>query len=613
LELALKSKELHVQLTGAQALVRSLEQQGVDVVFGLPGGAILPAYDPIRSSSLRHVLVRHEQGAGHAAEGYAWATGRPGVCIVTSGPGATNMVTALADAYMDSVPIVVITGQVATSMIGTDAFQEADITGITLPVTKHNELVTSAERIPAAIAEAFHIATTGRPGPVLVDVPKDILQASMTWGSWPPALQLPGYRLPDQPDAELVREAADLLRQARRPVLYVGGGVIKASAHAELLALAELAQAPVTTTLMARGAFPDIHPLALGMPGMHGCYTAVSALQEADLVVALGARFDDRVTGRLADFAPGAKIVHADIDPAEIGKNRAADVPIVGDVRATLAGMTDSLAAFIAQDGPPDTAAWLRALDDWKQRFPLRYTQDEGGPLKPQHVVERLSALTGGDAVVVAGVGQHQMHAAQHFSFAKPRSWINSGGLGTMGFAVPAAMGAQVGRPGELVVAIDGDGCFQMTAQELATCAIEHLPIKVLIFNNGFLGMVRQWQELFYEERYSEVELGTAIPDYVKLAEAYGCQGLRCERADDVDAVLDKALATTDVPTVVDFRVHDREGVFPMVPAGRPNDEIVLGPEFSPEEQQAATRRELRGEPGAPGTRPTKNREALAR
>ena len=359
-----------------------------------------------------------------------------------------------------------------------------------------------------------------------------------------------------------------------------------------------MARAPVTTTLMARGAFPDTHPLALGMPGMHGCYTAVAALQEADLVVALGARFDDRVTGRLADFAPHAKVVHADIDPAEIGKNRIPDVPIVGDVRATLAALAESLSAAIAADGPPDTAAWLAATDDWKRRFPLRYTQESDGPLKPQHVVERLSALTGGDAVVVAGVGQHQMHAAQHFSFTKPRSWINSGGLGTMGFAVPAAMGAQVGRPGELVVAIDGDGCFQMTAQELATCAIEHLPIKVLIFNNGFLGMVRQWQELFYEERYSEVELGTAIPDYVKLAEAYGCLGLRCERADDVDAVLDKALATSDVPTVVDFRVHDREGVFPMVAAGRPNDEITLGPEFSAEEQREATRRELRSEAG---------------
>jgi acetolactate synthase I/II/III large subunit len=597
-----------VQLTGAQALVRSLEQQGVEVVFGLPGGAILPAYDPLRSSSLRHVLVRHEQGAGHAAEGYAWATGRTGVCMATSGPGATNLVTALADAYMDSVPMVAITGQVPSAMIGSDAFQEADITGITLPVTKHNELITSAGRIPAAIAEAFHIASTGRPGPVLVDVPKDILQATMTWGpgAWPPAMNLPGYRLPSAPDAAAIRAAAALLRQARRPVLYVGGGVIKASAHAELLALAELAQAPVTTTLMARGAFPDPHPLALGMPGMHGCYTAVAALQEADLVVALGARFDDRVTGNLATFAPHAKVVHADIDPAEIGKNRVPDVPIVGDVRAAMAGLTESLAAAIAENGPPDTGYWLRCIGDWKRRFPLRYTQDADGPLKPQHVVERLSALTGGEAVVVAGVGQHQMHAAQHFSFTRPRSWINSGGLGTMGFAVPAAMGAQVGRPGELVVAVDGDGCFQMTAQELATCAIEHLPIKVLIFNNGFLGMVRQWQELFYEERYSEVELGTAIPDYVKLAEAYGCLGLRCERADDVDAVLDKALATTDVPTVVDFRVHDREGVFPMVPAGRPNDEITLGPEFTAEEQKAATRRELRGEP-------TKPAEVLAR
>ena len=584
-----------MELTGAQALVRSLEQQGVDVVFGLPGGAILPAYDPLRSSSLRHVLVRHEQGAGHAAEGYAWATGRTGVCIATSGPGATNLVTALADAYMDSVPVVAITGQVPSALIGSDAFQEADITGITLPVTKHNELITRAERIPAASAEAFHIASTGRPGPVLVDVPKDILQSTMTWGAgtWPPAMELPGYRLSAGPDAAAVREAARMLRQARRPVLYVGGGVIKAGAHAELLALAELAQAPVTTTLMARGAFPDPHPLALGMPGMHGCYTAVAALQEADLLVALGARFDDRVTGRLADFAPRARVVHADIDPAEIGKNREPDVPIVGDVRATLAGLVDSLAAAIAEDGPPDTGAWLRCVDDWKRRFPLRYTQEPGGPLKPQHVVERLSALTRGEAVVVAGVGQHQMHAAQHYSFTRPRSWINSGGLGTMGFAVPAAMGAQVGRPGELVVAIDGDGCFQMTAQELATCAIEHLPIKVLIFNNGFLGMVRQWQELFYEERYSEVELGTAIPDYVKLAEAYGCLGLRCERADDVDAVLEKTLANSDVPTVVDFRVHDREGVFPMVAAGRPNDEITLGPEFSPEEQRAATAREM--------------------
>jgi acetolactate synthase-1/2/3 large subunit len=596
-----------VQLTGAQALVRSLEEQGVEVVFGLPGGAILPAYDPLLSSSLRHILVRHEQGAGHAAEGYAWATGRTGVCIATSGPGATNLVTALADAYMDSVPMVAITGQVPTAMIGSDAFQEVDITGITLPITKHNELVTDFDRIPAAIAEAFHIATTGRPGPVLVDLPKDILQAKGSF-SWPPALNLPGYRLPGPPDSAAIRAAAALLHQARRPVLYVGGGVIKSESHAELLRLAELAQAPVTTTLMARGAFPDAHPLALGMPGMHGTYTAVSALQEADLVVALGARFDDRVTGSLPHFAPRARIVHADIDPAEIGKNRHPDVAIVGDLKPVLAQLADAMAAEIGRAGQPDTAGWRAVLDGWKRQFPLRYAQQPDGPLKPQHVVERLSALTGGDAIVVAGVGQHQMHASQHYSFARPRSWVNSGGAGTMGFAVPAAMGAQVGRPGELVVAIDGDGCFQMTAQELATCAIEKLPIKVLVFNNGFLGMIRQWQELFYDERYSHSELGQEIPDYVKLAEAYGCVGLRCDRSDEVDAVLEKALAPTDVPVIVDFRVHDREGVFPMVPAGRPNDEIVLGPEFSAEEQQAATRRDTRGE-----IRPEISREALAR
>jgi acetolactate synthase I/II/III large subunit len=587
------------QLTGAQALVRSLERQGVEVVFGLPGGTILPTYDPLLSSSLRHVLVRHEQGAGHAAEGYAWATGRPGVCMATSGPGATNLVTALSDAYMDSVPLVAITGQVPGPLIGSDAFQEADITGITLPITKHNELVTDVERIPAAVAEAFHVATTGRPGPVLIDVPKDVQQATAPWrledGEWPPPMELPGYRLPGPPSQAAIDAAAAMLLRARRPVLYVGGGVIKSDSHADLLRLAELAQAPVTTTLMARGAFPDSHELALGMPGMHGTYPAVAALQEADLVVALGARFDDRVTGKLTAFAPRARIVHADIDPAEIGKNRRPDVAIIGDLRLTMRGLADAVAALISQGQRTDTATWLATLEGWKFQFPLRYTQDPGGPLKPQYVTERLSALTGGEAIIVAGVGQHQMHAAQHYTFTRPRSWINSGGAGTMGFAVPAAMGAQVGRPGELVVAIDGDGCFQMTAQELATCAIEKIPIKVLVFNNGFLGMVRQWQELFYDERYSSVELGTAIPDYVKLAEAYGCVGLRCDRAEEVDAVLDKALAPSDVPVVVDFRTHDREGVFPMVPAGKPNDDIVLGPEFSADEQRAAGRREVKG------------------
>jgi acetolactate synthase-1/2/3 large subunit len=582
-----------VKITGAQALIRSLEQCEVEVVFGLPGGAILPAYDPLRESSVRHVLVRHEQGAGHAAEGYAWATGKVGVCMATSGPGATNLVTALCDAYMDSVPLVAITGQVPSWAIGSDAFQECDTTGITIPVTKHNELVLDPDRIPGAVAEAFHVAATGRPGPVLVDVPKDVLQATTEW-SWPATLDLPGYRPVTRPNGKRVREAAALLRAAQRPVLYVGGGVVKSGGHEALRELAEAAGAPVTTTLMARGAFPDSHPLALGMPGMHGNYAAVAALQEADLVVALAARFDDRVTGQLATFAPRATVIHADIDPAEIGKNRAADVPIVGDIRLVLEELAAAHRAAVTADGPGDTAAWRAATAEWKRRFPYRYEQQDGGPLKPQHVVERLSALTGGEAIVVAGVGQHQMYASQHFRFDRPRSWINSGGLGTMGFAVPAAMGAKAGRPDELVIAIDGDGCFQMTAQELATCTTERIPIKVFVLNNGHLGMVRQWQELFYDERYSEVHLGFEVPDYVKLAEAYGALGLRCERAEEVDATIEKSLATDDQPVVVDFRVDAHEGVFPMVPAGRSNDEIILGPEFSPEEQAAATRREVR-------------------
>jgi acetolactate synthase-1/2/3 large subunit len=578
-----------VNLTGAQALIRSLEREGVEVVFGIPGGAILPAYDPIRESSIRHILVRHEQGAGHAAEGYAWASGKVGVCMATSGPGATNLVTAISDAFMDSVPLVAITGQVPTHAIGTDAFQEADITGITLPITKHNELITDPARIAPAVAEAFHIAATGRPGPVLLDLPKDVLQATFGWTE-PGPLDLPGYKPTTRPHAKRVREAAAMLAAARRPVLYVGGGVIKSGAHEALLALAEAAQAPVVTTLMARGAFPDDHDLALGMPGMHGCYTAVAAIQEADLLVALGTRFDDRVTGDLKTFAPKARIVHADIDPAEIGKNRAVDVPIVGDLKPTLEALVTAYAE-VKEEGA--TEAWLRTLRRWRERFPYRYTQEPGGPLKPQLVVERLSKLTGGDAIVVAGVGQHQMYAAQHFRFKRPRSWINSGGAGTMGFAVPAAMGAKVARPDELVVAIDGDGCFQMTAQELATCTIDRIPIKVLVLNNAHLGMVRQWQELFYAERYSEVNLGSEWPDYVKLAEAYGCVGLRCERSEDVDATLEKALGVDDAPVVVDFRVDPREGVFPMIPAGRPNDEIILGPDFSAEEQAAATRREV--------------------
>jgi acetolactate synthase-1/2/3 large subunit len=582
-----------VKVTGAQALIKSLEHEGVEVIFGLPGGAVLPAYDPIRESSIRHILVRHEQGAGHAAEGYAWATGEVGVCMATSGPGATNLVTALCDAYMDSVPMVAITGQVPSTAIGTDAFQEADITGITLPVTKHNELVTDPARIAGAVAEAFHIARTGRPGPVLVDIPKDVLQAT-TELVHPTSIELPCYKPNVRPHAKRVREAAALLREASKPVLYVGGGVIKANAHEALFELAEASQAPLTTTLMARGAFPDDHPLALGMPGMHGNYAAVAALQDADLVVALAARFDDRVTGKLSAFAPNAKIIHADIDPAEIGKNRVADVPIVGDIKLTLEALVTAYNEAVEADGPGDTAAWREATRQWKERFPYRYVQQQGGPLKPQLVIERLSAKTGGDAIIVAGVGQHQMYAAQLFKYNRPRSWINSGGLGTMGFAVPAAMGAKVARPDELVVAIDGDGCFQMTNQELATCAIERIPIKVFILNNGHLGMVRQWQELFYDERYSEVHLGRDIPDFVKLAEAYGCVGLRCDKAEDVDATIEKAFAVEGVPAVVDFRVDTHEGVFPMIPAGQANDTIILGPDFSPEEQAAATRREVR-------------------
>lgn len=581
-----------MQLTGAQALIRSLELEGVEVVFGLPGGAILPAYDPLRSSSIRHVLVRHEQGAGHAAEGYAWATGRVGVCMATSGPGATNLVTALANAYMDSVPVVAITGQVPRQMIGTDGFQEADITGITAPITKHNELVTEVERIPVAIAEAFHIAATGRPGPVLIDIPKDLLQATMEW-NWPPRLELPGYRPRRQPSARRVREAATLLRSARRPVLYVGGGVVKARAQEPLRRLAEVVQAPVATTLMARDAFPDDHALALGMPGMHGNYPAVAAIQEADVLVALGSRFDDRVTGKLDAFAPGAKVIHVDIDPAEIGKNRAVDVAILGDLAVVLEELVAAVTAAIATDGPADTTAWVATVTGWKQRFPYRFVQATGGPVKPQYVVERLSALTRDDTIIVAGVGQHQMYAAQHYRFRHPHTWINSGGLGTMGFAIPAAMGAKMGQPEQPVVAIDGDGSFQMTTQELATCVIEHIPIKVFILNNGYLGMVRQWQELFYDERYSEVNLGQTVPDFVRLAEAYGCVGMRCDTADDVDATIEKALAINDLPVIVDFRVDPREGVFPMVPAGQANDDILLGPAFSDEEQAAATQRKV--------------------
>jgi acetolactate synthase-1/2/3 large subunit len=566
-----------VPTTGAGALVRSLEALGVEVAFGIPGGAILPAYDPLLDSSVRHILVRHEQGAGHAATGYAQATGRVGVCIATSGPGATNLVTPIADAYMDSVPLVAITGQVPRGAIGSDAFQEADIYGITLPITKHNYLVQTAEELPRVLAEAFHLAGTGRPGPVLVDIPKDVLQAATTF-SWPPVQELAGYRPTLHPHGKQIVAAARLLTGAARPILYVGGGVLKAGATAGLRRLAELTGAPVTTTLMARGAFPDSHHQHLGMPGMHGTVAAVSGLQKADLIVALGARFDDRVTGRLDSFAPGATIVHADIDPAEIGKNRAADVPIVGDARYVIDELVAAVEAEHAARGRPDLAAWWSYLDDLRQRYPLGWEEHADGTLAPQQVIQRLGQIVGPDGVWVAGVGQHQMWASQFISYEQPATWLNSGGLGTMGYAVPAAMGAKVGRPDATVWAIDGDGCFQMTNQELATCALEGIPIKVAVINNGSLGMVRQWQTLFYDERYSNTDLGThkqRVPDFVKLAEALGCVGLRCESAADLDATIEAAMAVTDAPVVVDFVVGKDAMVWPMVPAGTSNDEIM--------------------------------------
>jgi acetolactate synthase I/II/III large subunit len=570
-------------ITGAQSLVRSLEHAGVDVVFGIPGGAILPAYDPLMDSpSVRHILVRHEQGAGHAAEGYAQATGRVGVCMATSGPGATNLVTPIADAYMDSVPIVAITGQVPSGSIGTDAFQEADIRGISMPITKHNYLVTDPREIPRAVAEAFHVAGTGRPGPVLVDIAKDALQAQTTF-EWPQHLDLPGYRPVTRPHAKQVREAARMIVEARRPVLYVGGGVIKAHAAADLRRLAEITGIPVTTTLMARGAFPDTHPLHLGMPGMHGSVAAVGALQKSDLIIALGARFDDRVTGRLDSFAPDAKVIHADIDPAEISKNRTADIPIVGDAREVIADLVVAIESEHAAGKSGDYAEWVALLDHMKATYPMGYSTPADGSLAPQHVIERIGSIVGPEGIYVAGVGQHQMWAAQFIKYELPGTWLNSGGAGTMGYAVPAAMGAKVGRPDATVWAIDGDGCFQMTNQELVTCAVNEIPVKVAIINNSSLGMVRQWQTLFYESRYSNTDLHShRIPDFVKLADAYGCHGLRCESPEEVDATIEKAMGLNDAPVVVDFVVHKDAMVWPMVAAGTSNDDIKVARDLAP-------------------------------
>jgi acetolactate synthase-1/2/3 large subunit len=575
------------ELTGAQSLVRSLEELAVDVVFGIPGGAILPAYDPLFDSQrVRHILVRHEQGAGHAATGYAQATGRVGVCMATSGPGATNLVTPIADAYMDSVPIVAITGQVPSAAIGTDAFQEADICGITMPITKHNFLVQVAADIPRVLTEAFHIANTGRPGPVLVDIAKDALQARTDF-QWPVEMDLPGYRPAAKAHAKQVREAARVLLDAKRPVLYVGGGVLKARAAAELRQLAELLGAPVITTLMARGAFPDSHQLHLGMPGMHGAVSAVAALQKCDVMLALGTRFDDRVTGKLSTFAPGATVIHADIDPAEISKNRVADIPVVGDAREIIADLVVAVRAELDAGRQPDYTAWWRQCNGWRRTYPLGYDPESDGSLNPQLVIERLGRIAGPEAVYVAGVGQHQMWASQFISYENPNTWINSGGLGTMGFAVPAAMGAKVGCPDKLVWAIDGDGCFQMTNQELTTCAIEGIPIKVAVINNQSLGMVRQWQTLFYESRYSNTDLkagrSTYVPDFVKLADAMGCVGLRCDSEADVDATIEKAMSIDDAPVVVDFVVGKDAMVWPMVAAGTSNDDIKVARDTAPD------------------------------
>ena len=574
-------------MDGAKAIVRSLEECGVDVIFGLPGGAVLPLYDPMMDSKkIRHILVRHEQGAGHAASGYAHATGRVGVCVATSGPGATNLVTPLADANMDSIPIVAITGQVGAALIGTDAFQEADIVGITLPITKHSFLVTNPADIPRVIAEAFHIASTGRPGPVLVDIAKSAMVAGTTF-AWPPELQLPGYHPTTKPHGKQIKEAARLLATARRPVLYVGGGVIRSGAAAELLKLANASGAAVVTTLMARGALPDSHPQNLGMPGMHGTVAAVAALQKCDLLVALGTRFDDRVTGKLSGFAPHATVIHADIDPAEIGKNRTVDVPIVGDLKEVINDLLPELAAEQAQHGKPDLAAWWRQIDDWRDTYPLGFAPTDDGLLSPQYVIKRLGEISGPESIFVAGVGQLQMWASQFIRYERPNSWINSGGLGTMGYSVPAAMGAKVGAPDRTVWSIDGDGCFQMTNQELATCTINEIPIKVAIINNSSLGMVRQWQTLFYESRYSNTDLNTGhgtvrIPDFVKLAEAYGCVGLRCDSEADVDATIKRAMEIDDQPVVVDFTVSRNAMVWPMVAAGVSNDEIQYARGISP-------------------------------
>ena len=564
--------------TGSDSLLRSLEHEGVEIIFGVPGGAILPAYDPLLSSPIRHVLARHEQGAGHMAEGYAQATGRVGVAMATSGPGATNLITPLQNALMDSTPLVAITGQVPTGSIGSDAFQEAYTTGLAMHCTKHSYLVTDADEIPNIVHEAFHLASTGRPGPVLIDIPKDILNSPTEWKK-PTLAGLPGYKPTVSGHPMQIKSAINLIESAERPVLYVGGGVIKAGAHEELLAFAEAANAPVVTTLMARGVFPDTHRLALGMPGMHGVYTATTAIQQSDVLVSVAARFDDRVTGSVDAFAPNARIIHIDVDPAEIGKVKKTEIPIVGDARAVLDAMNAELGKRRSPEEAPERKSWFDQLATWQEEKPLSYDQTPEGPIKVQYFIERLHALTGGDALVAAGVGQHQMWVSQFWEFSKPRSWINSGGLGTMGFALPAAIGVKAARPDELVFALDGDGCFQMTCQEMITAATENIPVKIVVFNNGGYGMVKQWQNLFYGGRLSAVELSSEIPDYPQLAEAMGGVGIKVEHPSEVDPAIEKALSISETPVLIEVVVDPEEMCFPMVPAGGSNDRIVMGRE----------------------------------
>ena len=574
------------RMTGAEAIVASLEALGVTDVFGMPGGAILPTYDPLMAStSVRHILVRHEQGAGHAAEGYALATGKVGCAIVTSGPGATNVLTALGDASMDSVPIVVISGQVGASLIGSDAFQEADVVGASMPITKHSFLVTDPAEIPARLAEAFHLAATGRPGPVLVDITKSAQVAEMDF-SWPPVLDLPGYRVADKPNMKQVRAAARAITDAQAPVLYVGGGIVRSGSTDALAEFVEVTNAPVVTTLTARGAFPDSDRHNLGMPGMHGTVAAVGALQRADLIVALGARFDDRVTGRLDSFAPRATVVHIDIDAAEISKNRHADIPIVADLATALPILTQEIAQA-SSENRADISGWWRYLDRLRTKYPIGWAEPDDGMMAPQEVLKKLSERVGPDAIYVTGVGQHQMWASQFITLDNPRSFISSCGSGTMGYCIPAAMGAQVGAPDKVVWAIDGDGSFQMTNQELATCTINNIPIKVALINNSVLGMVRQWQSLFFGKRYSNTTLnpveGEQIPNFEMLAQAYGMAARTVRSIDEVDEAIEWAMSINDRPVLIDFRVSKDSMVWPMVAAGVSNDEIRYAKGMAPE------------------------------